>query len=176
MTLNENVTDQNAEQVRYIGKLDKNGLLHFKRRRNGWLFYVESGNVRGFVKASEVYTSNAAQKLLKLIKKKQRKTAAENGTEYTGIEGTARIAQTLVSPLENQAYTYLRATVNQTVADKNYATVNATMLNVREGKGTESRIVGTMNQEHFVMCLQMRILTGYMWSPQMCVDLWQDNI
>ena len=143
---NENVTDQNAEQVRYIGKLDKNGLLYIlKKEENGWL-YVESGNVRGFVKASEVYTSNAAQKLLEVYQKEAKKTAAENGAEYTGIEGTAAIAQTLVSPLENQAYTYLRATVNQTVADKNYATVNATMLNVREGKGTESRIVGTMSQ------------------------------
>ena len=146
VTLNENVTDQNAEQVRYIGKLDKNGLLYIlKEEENGWL-YVESGNVRGFVKASEVYTSNAAQKLLEVYQKEAKKTAAENGAEYTGIEGTAAIAQTLVSPLENQAYTYLRATVNQTVADKNYATVNATMLNVRESKGTESRIVGTMNR------------------------------
>ena len=144
--LNENVTNQNAEQVRYIGKLDKNGLLYIlKEEENGWL-YVESGNVRGFVKASEVYTGNAAQKLLEVYQKEAKKTAAENGAEYTGIEGTAAVAQTLVSPLENQAYTYLRATVNQTVAEKNYATVNATMLNVREGKGTESRIVGTMNQ------------------------------
>ena len=144
--LNENVTDQNAEQVRYIGKLDKNGLLYsLKEEEDGWL-YAESGNVRGFVKASEVYTSNAAQKLLEVYQKEAKKTAAENGAEYTGIEGTAAVAQTLVSPLENQAYTYLRATVNQTVADKNYATVNATMLNVREGKGTESRIVGTMSQ------------------------------
>ena len=144
--LNENVTNQNAEQVRYIGKLDKNGLLYIlKEEEDGWL-YVESGNVRGFVKASEVYTSNAAQKLLEVYQKEAKKTAAENGAEYTGIEGTAAVAQTLVSPLENQAYTYLRATVNQTVADKNYATVNATMLNVREGKGTESRIVGTMSQ------------------------------
>ena len=144
--LNENVTDQNAEQVRYIGKLDKNGLLYIlKEEEDGWL-YVESGNVRGFVKASEVYTSNAAQKLLEVYQKEAKKTAAENGAEYTGIEGTAAIAQPLISPQENQAYTYLRATVNQTVADKNYATVNATMLNVREGKGTESRIVGTMSQ------------------------------
>ena len=79
MTLNENVTDQNAEQVRYIGKLDKNGLLYIlKEEENGWL-YVESGNVRGFVKASEVYTSNAAQKLLEVIKKKQRKLQQRMG-------------------------------------------------------------------------------------------------
>ena len=87
-----------------------------------------------------------------------------------------QIAQTLVSPLENQAYTYLRATVNQTVAEKNYATVNATMLNVREGKGTESRIVGTMNQGALCYVLADADSDWYMWSPQMCVDLWQDNI
>ena len=88
VTLNENVTDQNAEQVRYIGKLDKNGLLYIlKEEENGWL-YVESGNVRGFVKASEVYTSNAAQKLLEVYQKEAKKTAAENGSNCPDISFT----------------------------------------------------------------------------------------
>ena len=147
VTQSLDTTDQTSkEQVRYAGKLAKNGLLYIlKEEDNGWL-YVESGNVRGFVKASEVYTSDAAQKLLDVYQKEAKKIAAENGEEYTGIEGTAPTAQAFIAPQENQAYTYLRATVNQTVVDKNYATVNATILNVREGKNTESRIVGTMNQ------------------------------
>lgn len=157
VSLNEDVADQSVseqeqmdagqtqEQVRYVGKLAKNGLLYILKEENGWL-YVESGNVRGFVKASEVYTSDAAQKLLDVYQKEAKKTAAENGVEYNGIEGTVKTAQILIAPQENQAYTYLRATVNQTVADKNYAVVNATKLNVREAKGTESRIVGIMNQ------------------------------
>ena len=37
VTLNENVTDQNAEQVRYIGKLDKNGLLYILKEERKWL-------------------------------------------------------------------------------------------------------------------------------------------
>ena len=102
-----------------IGKLDKNGLLYIlkRRRKNGWL-YVESGNVRGFVESIRSLYQQCSAETFGSLSKEAKKTAAENGTEYTGIEGTAAIAQTLVSPLENQAYTYLRATVNQTVADK----------------------------------------------------------
>ena len=87
---------QMEEKVRSVGTISQDGLLYIlKEEDNGWL-YVESGNVRGFVKASEVYTSNAAQKLLEVYQKEAKKTATENGTEYTGIEGKAAIAQTLV--------------------------------------------------------------------------------
>ena len=40
-----------------------------KEEDNGWL-YVESGNVRGFVKASEIYTEDAAQELLDVYQTK----------------------------------------------------------------------------------------------------------
>ena len=43
-----------------------------KEEENGWL-YVESGDVRGFVKASEVYTDDAAQELLTVYQKKAQK-------------------------------------------------------------------------------------------------------
>ncbi len=36
--------------------------------------------------------------------------------------------------------------MNQTVIDKKYALCNATKLNIREGQGTDSRIVGTLSQ------------------------------
>ena len=53
---------QLEEKVRTVGTLSQDGLLYIlKEEENGWL-YVESGNVRGFVKASEVYTGDAAQR------------------------------------------------------------------------------------------------------------------
>lgn len=89
-----------------------------KEEDNGWL-YVESGNVRGFVKASEIYTEDAAQ--------------------------------ALIDAKDNQAYTYLRATVKQTVADKEPALVSDQLdtdkkgtLNIQEEKNADSRVVGTM--------------------------------
>ena len=51
---------QMEEKVRSVGTISQDGLLYIlKEEDNGWL-YVESGNVRGFVKASEVYMEDAA--------------------------------------------------------------------------------------------------------------------
>ena len=68
------------------------------------------------------------------------------GQEYTGIENAAPIAEALVMPAENQAYTYLRATVDQTVIEKEYALVNVPELNIREGKGDDFETVGTLEE------------------------------
>ena len=69
---------------------------------------------------------------------------------YTGIEGTAPVAKELVPYLENKAFLHLRATVNQTVVQKDYALTTASLLNVREGKGTDSRIVATLTRGSLV--------------------------
>ena len=70
--------------------------------------------------------------------------------EYTGIEGTAKTAEATVDAKENQAYTYLRATVNPTVAEKDYALVNdqigTGILNIKEENNPDARTVGTLKQ------------------------------
>lgn len=143
-------SQQLAEKVRTAGTLEQDGLLYIlKEEDNGWL-YVESGEVRGFVKASEVYTDDAAQEILNVYQEKAQKKAKKNGTEYTGIEGTAKTAKAELSARDNQAYTYLRATVNQTVAEKDAALINVQdgtgTLAVREEKNAESKEVGTIKQ------------------------------
>ena len=77
---------QLEEKVRTVGTLSQDGLLYIlKEEENGWL-YVESGNVRGFVKASEVYTGDAAQEILDVYQTKAQKKAEKAGMESTGIE------------------------------------------------------------------------------------------
>ena len=140
-----------TEKVRSVGTISQDGLLYIlKEEDNGWL-YVESGNVRGFVKASEIYTEDAAQELLDVYQTQARLKASKENKDYTGIEGTAKTAQALVEAKDNQAYTYLRATVNQTVADKEPALVSEQVdtdkkgtLNIQEEKNADSRVVGTM--------------------------------
>ena len=141
---------QLEEKVRTVGTLSQDGLLYIlKEEENGWL-YVESGNVRGFVKASEVYTGDAAQEILDVYQTKAQKKAEKAGMEYTGIEGTAKTAEATVDAKENQAYTYLRATVNPTVAEKDYAMVNdqigTGILNIKEENNPDARTVGTLKQ------------------------------
>ena len=141
---------QLEEKVRTVGTLSQDGLLYIlKEEENGWL-YVESGNVRGFVKASEVYTEDAAQEILDVYQTKAQKKAEKAGMEYNGIEGTAKTAEATVDAKENQAYTYLRATVNPTVAEKDYALVNdqigTGILNIKEENNPDARTVGTLKQ------------------------------
>ncbi len=157
---------ESSEQVRAVGKLSKDGILYIlKEEDNGWL-YVESGDVRGFVKASEVYTSDAAQEILSVYQDLGKKQAKKENKEYSGIENVAKTAQALVSKEDNGAYTYLRATVGQTLVSKNYALVNDTQVkeaqeeakkngtevvnvkavNILEDKNTAANVIGTMNQ------------------------------
>ena len=144
------VSQQLEEKVRTVGTLPQDGLLYvLKEEENGWL-YVESGDVRGFVKASEVYTDDAAQEFLTVYQKKAQKKAQKDETEYNGIEGIAKTAKASVDAKDNQAYTYLRVTAGQTVAAKDTALINdqigSAALEIKEEKNTTARTIGTMAQ------------------------------
>ena len=142
---NIEIKEEMNQESRSIGSLAKDGLCYILKEEEGWM-YVESGRVRGFVQTEQVKTGDEAQELLTGYQKQAKEKAAAEGTTYTGIEGTAPMAQELVPWQENNAFLYLRATVNQTVVDKDYAVTTASLLNVREGKGTDTRIVGTLPQ------------------------------
>ncbi|MEF2877116.1 MAG: NlpC/P60 family protein [Blautia sp.] len=142
---NLEIKEEMSQESRTIGSLEKEGLCYVLKEEEGWL-YVESGRVRGFVQTGQVLTGEEAQTLLEKYQEQAKDKADKEKKEYAGIEGTAPMAQELVSWKENQAFLYLRATVGQTVVDKDYGVVTASLLNVREGKDTASRIVGTLSQ------------------------------
>lgn len=142
--IREKTPDEDADEgtVRIIGRIKENGLLYIlEEKEDGW-YYVESGKVRGFVKAEDVITGKKAGKLLKKYQKKARKQAKETKSKYKGIEGTAPVAEDLVYSYENEAFTYLRATVNQTVIEKQYALASEKEVEVKEDKNADSRTVG----------------------------------
>ena len=147
--LEEIPTDNNAN-IRTVGTIPKKGLFYvLKQVDKDWL-YIESGNVRGFVKKSDVYTGTNAQKVLKIYQKRAKRAAKEAGEKYTGIEIVAPTAKETVAPTENKAFTYLRATVNSTVVKKDYALVNdqvgENVLNIRESQNQDAKVIGTLNQ------------------------------
>ncbi|MFQ9940372.1 MAG: NlpC/P60 family protein, partial [Blautia hansenii] len=144
------IKEEMNQESRSVGTLDKEGVCYIlKEEEDGWL-YVESGKVRGFVKADTVATGEDAQKILEKYQKKAKEKAEKEKKTYTGIEGTAPVAKELVPYLENKAFLHLGATVNQTVVQKDYALTTASLLNVREGKGTDSRIVATLTRGSLV--------------------------
>ncbi len=138
--------EETNDKARIVGKLRKNGLLYIlKEEEDGWL-YVESGRVRGFVRSEEVITNEDAGQQLKIYQEKAKKRAERLKQEYKGIEGTAPMAREILPWQENEAYTYLRATVNQTVVEKKYALAKNEYVEVMEDKDEESRVIGVLPQ------------------------------
>lgn len=146
---------QTQADVRVVGILSKKAVAYvIKEVNDNWL-YVESGAVRGFVKKSDMYTGQDAKKILKAYEKKAKKLAKKTNESYKGIEGVVKVAITKIDASENQAYTYLRATVNQTVVSKDYALVNkqvskstgSSLMNIYDSKDTAGKVVGTLKEE-----------------------------
>lgn len=145
---------QTQADVRVVGILSKKAVAYvIKEVNDNWL-YVESGAVRGFVKKSDMYTGQDAKKILKAYEKKAKKLAKKTNKSYKGIEGVVKVAITKIDASENQAYTYLRATVNQTVVSKDYALVNkqvskstgSSLMNIYDSKDTAGKVVGTLKE------------------------------
>ena len=145
---------QTQADVRVVGILSKKAVAYvIKEVNDNWL-YVESGAVRGFVKKSDMYTGQDAKKILKAYEKKAKKVAKKTNKSYKGIEGVVKVAITKIDASENQAYTYLRATVNQTVVTKDYALVNkqvskstgSSLMNIYDSKDTAGQVVGTLKE------------------------------
>lgn len=145
---------QTKADVRVVGSLPKKAVAYvIKEVNDNWL-YVESGTVRGFVKKSDMYTGQEAKQILNTYEKKAKKLAKMTNNTYEGIEGVVKVAISKLDASENQAYTYLRATTNQTVVSKNYALVNkqvskstgSSLMNIYDSKDTAGKVVGTLKE------------------------------
>lgn len=139
------IYEETDKKSKKVGELQKSGLLYIlKTEKDGW-YYVESGDVRGFVKKDKVYTGDKAQEMLKNFQTQAKALADRRGKEYTGISSLSGVAKALVDPSENEAYTYYRATVRQTVVDKVYAMSND-KVNVRDSQSEKGKVVGRMKK------------------------------
>ena len=120
---NLEIKEEMSQDSRSVGSLEEDGICYILKKEDGW-YYVESGTVRGFVE-----------------KKALRRIGDKNEALLTPV-----YAAEMVSPAENQAYTYYRATIQQTEVKKRYALCKGDELNIRADKNTDSEIVGTMKK------------------------------
>lgn len=110
------------------GKLVKGGLCYVLQKEDDWC-YVESGDVRGFVKTKNLLTGDQAKKTV--VEKK-----------LVNME----TAEALLEAYENPAFTYTKTTVQDTVVKRVYGIAKEDDLNIREDKSTDARIVGVIPQ------------------------------
>lgn len=108
------------------GKLARNGLCYILLTEEEWC-YVESGNVRGFVKRENLITGEEARDCVFEKKLVNMKTA-----------------KAFLMPSENPAFTYTKTTVQETVVKRVPGIAGQDELNVREERSTEARIIGVI--------------------------------
>lgn len=136
-----------SESSRAAGILTAGGVCYILQEEDDGWYYVESGTVRGFVRAEQVITGEEADALVgeKIAEAKQR--AAEENAEYQGIDPVLENAEELLPCRDNQGYLHTRATVSQTVVPKSYALCGADTAYVREEKRADSRAVGELSRD-----------------------------
>ena len=138
------IYEEMNEKAEKVGELKKNGLVYVLKEEDGW-YYVESGDVRGFVKKKQLYIGDKAQEMLQNFQTQARALAERRGKEYTGISHLAGTATALVDWTKNDAFAYYRGTTGQTVVEKVYA-LALKKTTVRDSKSDKGKAVGKMQQ------------------------------
>ena len=123
------------EDAAATGSLPGGGVCYILQEdEDGWVF-VESGRVRGFIRKDELNTGEKADLII------------EEAKELSGEENPVfEKATKLMNPLKNKNLLYTKTTAGKTVVDKEYAFCNTDKVNIREGKDTDARVIGTLSQ------------------------------
>ncbi len=120
------VREKKSSDAREVGVLAYYGSCFIlEDREDGW-YYVESGNVRGFIEAAEVVTGDAADRIVKI----------------KGLDELPQ-ARLLIARTDNAAYTYTHTTVQDVMAVKEYALASGE-VKIYEQKNDASRATGRL--------------------------------
>ena len=120
------VYESKSDEARAVGELSYYGLCCIlEDQSDGW-YYIESGNVRGFVKADGLLTGEAAQRVCRI-----------KG------EDELSAARLLIARAENEAFLYTHTTAKQVLADKVFALASGE-VQIYEQKKESSRATGKL--------------------------------
>ena len=120
------VYEKKSDDAREVGELEYYGLAYIlDDAGDGW-YYIESGNVRGFIRAEDVVSDETAERIVKV----------------KGVDELP-LARLIVARTENEAFTYTHTTVQDVMASKVYA-IAAKDLKIREQRKDGARTTGTL--------------------------------
>jgi cell wall-associated NlpC family hydrolase/SH3-like domain-containing protein len=142
------VLEEKKESAREIGELKKDALCYLIKDEGDW-YYIESGEVRGFVETDKLITGEDAEPITKEHEEMAAYVSERTGMEFD-VEDVASKAFDYVSKKENNAFAYERATVYQTVVERDPALPAKGKLNIREKAREDSRIVGVLPADGIV--------------------------
>lgn len=120
------VYESKSEDAREVGTLAYYGVCCIlEDKGDGW-YYVESRNVRGFVKAEELVSGEVAQRIVNI----------------KGLEELPE-ARLLVARTENEAFEYTHTTTQEVIAEKVYALADGDVKIYEQRKET-APVTGTL--------------------------------
>lgn len=144
---NLKIYEEMSETARAVGTLPEDGICYVLKEDGDWIF-VESGVVRGFVKADSLLCGDQAKQKMAAsqgegdtislafpVRQLKKSSSGESDpfaayavsvdyleeAEYTEDWNQPGFAEPLVDPVENQAIAYTRTTTRETVVSKIYA-------------------------------------------------------
>lgn len=124
---NLKIYEEKSVKSRPVGELEIKGLCYIlEEDEEGWV-YIESGEVRGFVKSKNLITGKKANSYVKKKKEKNLSTA-----------------DCLISPMKNKAWTYTKTTAQKTVVKKVYAVSKSDGVCIQEKNKENSNIIGVL--------------------------------
>lgn len=118
------VYEEMDEQAEVVGKVPYFGLVYILQEEEGGWLYIESGDVRGFLRSSRISTGSYADSVV-----------LEIGEEQFSL------GRMQCEKADNSAYTYTHTTVYEVVAQKEYALARYTG-DIYEYQNLTSRAVG----------------------------------
>ena len=120
------VYEKKSDDAREVGELEYYGLAYIlDDAGDGW-YYIESGNVRGFIRAEDVVSDETAERIVKV----------------KGLDELP-LARLIVARTENESFTYTHTTVQDVMASRVYA-IAAKDLEIREQRKDGARTTGTL--------------------------------
>ncbi len=123
------VYEKKSTNARAVGTLNYYGCCYILDDQKDDWYYIESGNVRGFIKAEDVVANDVANRIVKI----------------KGMENLPS-ARLLIARTDNSAFTYTHTTVQKVMAAPEYALADGD-VNIYEQKKDSARVIGTMSDD-----------------------------
>ena len=136
------IREEMKSNSRTIGVLPEGAVCYILKEEDGGWIYVESGTVRGFVR-KELLISGLKATMMVETREFMANVLGNLTRQMFTEEEILGVAEEEVPALENEALTYRRATVYQTVIDKDPA-LAAKDVAIRESQTDDAREIGTL--------------------------------
>ncbi len=148
---NLDILEERDEDAKVVGTIAKLGVLFIlEEEENDW-YYVESGDVRGFVRGEDLLMGDGAAEEAERLKNKASALTALLGGAIEE-ESVTIYAEAKVPYYENEAYAYRKITTRETLVDKNFA-VTAVDVDILEETSADAEAVGQLREGGLVYVL-----------------------